>query len=118
MAHFAKIEFNTVTQVIVVDNMRCPGLLTNSEPLGQAFIANTLGLEGTWKQTSYNSSFRNSYAGAGYIWDETNDAFYAPPLFPSWMIDTNTWTWSAPVAYPTDGNDYMWNEATLSWDLV
>jgi hypothetical protein len=74
MAHFAKIENNLVTNVIVVSNEQAP-----TEVEGQAFIANTLKLEGIWKQTSYNNNFRGTYAGIGYTYDPVNDVFVAPP---------------------------------------
>jgi hypothetical protein len=81
MAYFAKIETGFVTQVISVSNDVC-GETTLEFPdtcaAGRAFIANTLKLEGTWKQTSYNSSFRGCFAGVGYTWDGTN--FVAPPV--------------------------------------
>jgi len=67
MAHFAKIENNVVQEVIVVSNDDCGGgEFPESEPIGQAFIANTLKFDGVWAQTSYNASFRNCYAGVGY----------------------------------------------------
>ena len=79
MAHFAKIEKNLVTQVITLSNEVC-GEPTLNFPdtcaAGRAFIANTLKLEGTWKQTSYNSSFRGCYAGIGYTWNGTD---FVPP---------------------------------------
>lgn len=66
MAHFAKIENNVVTQVIVVANDDCGGgTFPDSEPIGQAFIA-SLGIPGTWLQTSYNATFRNAYAGINF----------------------------------------------------
>lgn len=78
MAHFAKIENNVVTQVIVVSNNDCGGgRFPASEPIGQAFLA-SLGLDGDWKQTSYSGSFRNCYAGIGFIYDEETDDFVAP----------------------------------------
>lgn len=82
MAHFAKIEDNVVTQVIVVSNDVCgePTLeFPETEAMGQAFIANTLKLEGEWKQTSYNSNYRGIYAGIGFTYDAVNDVFVAPP---------------------------------------
>ena len=81
MAHFAKInQQNKVTEVIVVANSDCDDLpFPDSEPVGQAFIA-SLGLEGTWKQTSYNGNFRERYAGIGYTYDEANDEFVAPEV--------------------------------------
>lgn len=81
MAHFAKIENNIVTQVIVINNDVCgePTLdFPETENAGRAFIANTLKLEGTWKQTSYNGNFRGVYAGIGYTYDAVNDVFVAP----------------------------------------
>jgi len=82
MAHFAKIEDNVVTQVIVVGNDVCgePTLdFPDTCAAGRAFIANTLKLDGTWKQTSYNGNFRSTYAGIGYTYDAVNDVFVAPP---------------------------------------
>jgi hypothetical protein len=81
MAHFAKINSKQqVTEVIVVANSDCGNLeFPQSEAAGQAFIA-ALGLEGTWKQTSYNANFRGRYAGIGYTYDEANDEFVAPEV--------------------------------------
>jgi len=78
MAHFAKIENNVVTQVIVVSNDDCGGgNFPKSEPIGQAFIA-SIGLDGEWKQTSYNHNFRGRYAGIGSIYDAELDEFVGP----------------------------------------
>ena len=77
MAHFAKIENNTVTNVIVVSNESCNGgTFPESELAGQAFIA-LLGLDGLWLQTSYNANFRGCYAGIGYTYDADADVFVA-----------------------------------------
>ena len=71
MAHFAQVTDNIVESVIVVDNSDCDNLpFPESEPVGQAFIA-SLGLEGTWLQTSYSGSFRGVYAGLNYLFDPT-----------------------------------------------
>lgn len=83
MAYFAKLEDNIVVQVIGVSNDVCgePTLaFPETEPAGRAFIANTLKLDGTWKQTSYNNNFRGVYAGIGYTYDAVNDVFVAPPV--------------------------------------
>ena len=83
MAHFAKIENSLVTQVIVIGNDVCgePTLdFPDTEGAGRAFIANTLKLEGDWKQTSYNGNFRGTYAGVGYTYDPVADEFVAPPV--------------------------------------
>lgn len=78
MAHFAKIENNTVTQVIVVSNDDCGGGdFPTSEPIGQAFIA-SLGLDGLWLQTSYHANFRNCYASPSWTYDAQLDQFVAP----------------------------------------
>ena len=81
MAHFAQVnDSNVVQQVIVVSNDDCGGGdFPASEPVGQAFIA-SLGLTGTWKQTSYNGNFRARYAGIGMTYDAVLDEFVAPPV--------------------------------------
>lgn len=120
MAHFAEVnENNIVLRVLVVDDLH--------ESDGQNFLANTLGLGGTWLKTSYNTTagvhanggtpFRKNYAGIGFTYDEALDAFIAPKPFPSWILDEETCVYEAPVAMPTEGR-YSWNEETTSWDLV
>jgi hypothetical protein len=80
MAHFAKVENGLVTNVIVVNNDTLRDLdFPESEVVGQEFIA-SLGLDGTWKQTSYNGNFRAKYAGSGDTYDEELDEFVAPPV--------------------------------------
>ena len=118
MAHFAELdENNTVIRVIVVANKDCGDLdFPDSEPIGQAFIA-ALGLNGVWKQTSYNNNFRIRYASIGYTYDKDLDAFIAPKPYPSWLLGPDT-NWYAPTPMPTDGKPYIWNESTQSWDLV
>ena len=113
MAHFAKIQNSIVTQVIVVSNDDAPDPYPASEALGQAFIA-SLGLEGEWRQTSYNGTFRANYAGIGYTYDADADVFYAPQPFPSWVLDEN-WNWQAPHQAPDDGEEYGWDEETGDW---
>jgi len=115
MAHFAKIENNLVTQIIVVDNADCNGgEYPGSESIGQDFISN-MSLAGEWMQTSYNKNFRGNFAGIGYSYDESLDAFIPPKPYPSWvLVDYN---WKAPVDKPING-EYVWNEDTLSWDEI
>ena len=114
MAHFCKLENNIVTQVIVVANQ---DILDENgqenEQKGIDFCSNLLG--GTWKQTSYNGNIRKNYAGVGYTYDETLDAFIAPKPFNSWVLDETTAQWKAPVNMPTDDKRYTWDEATTSW---
>jgi len=83
------------------------------EEIGIAFCSNLLG--GTWLQTSYNARIRKHYAGIGYTYDETLDAFIAPKPFASWLLDKDKAEWKAPVDYPTDDKRYTWDEAKTSW---
>ena len=120
MAHFAQLnENNLVTQVIVVNNATVDNLpFPESEPVGVAFCQSLYGADTIWKQTSYNGNFRANYAGIGYTYNLTLDAFVPPQPYPSWLLNTTTVQWEAPVPYPTDGEMYVWDEATLSWVLL
>jgi hypothetical protein len=114
MAHFAQLENNIVTKVIVVANQTILDENGNeSEQIGIDFCSNLLG--GTWIQTSYNSNIRKNFAGIGYIYDEGRDAFIAPKPYNSWLLEETTCQWKAPVDMPTDGKVYSWNEETLTW---
>ena len=62
--------------------------------------------------------FRGNYGQTGFTWDAVNQVFYAPQPYPSWVLNESTWLWQAPVPYPTDGNQYYWDESTLSWVLI
>lgn len=119
MAHYAKvltIDNSTkfyVEQVIVAD---------------AEFIAQQ---PGKWIQTSYNTKgnvhygpdgqpdggvpLRANYAGVGHTYDIVNDVFYGPSPFPSWVLNTTSWLWEAPVPKPDDGKMYAWDEANLQW---
>ena len=78
MAHFARISAGIVRQVITLANDDCGGGdFPDSEAVGQAFIA-SIGLDGEWRQTSYNSNFRGTYAGQGFTFDSDADEFVAP----------------------------------------
>jgi hypothetical protein len=111
MAHFAKIFNDIVESVIVISNNDCGSEFPASEPVGQAFIA-SLGLDGEWKQTSYNHNFRKQYAGIGYTYDADADVFILPKPFPSWSLDNNH-DWQAPTLRPDVA--FYWNEESLSW---
>ena len=109
MAHFAELDdVNTVLRVIVVAD--------EYEDDGEQWCADLLG--GRWKQTSYHGRIRVRYAGVGYTYDETLDAFIGPQPYPSWTLDPDTTDWIAPAPLPDDGRSYRWNEETLAWDLV
>ena len=104
MAHFAKINnTNTVTEIIVSEQD-----FINSGKVGDSFL---------WIQTSYSKSFRKNFAGNGYTYDKTRDAFIPPKPYGSWILIEDTCQWEAPVAYPTDGKIYEWNEEDKRWDL-
>jgi hypothetical protein len=114
MAHFAKIEDNLVTQVIVVDNSDILDESNNeSEALGIKICQDLLG--GTWVQTSYNGNIRKNYAGIGYTYDSSRDAFIDPSPYASWVLNETTCKYEAPIAYPSDGKHYKWNEETTNW---
>ena len=118
MAHFAQLnEENLVTQVIVVANQDTADQDgVENEAIGIEFCTNLLG--GTWKQTSYNANIRKNYAGVGYKYDATLDAFIPPQPFASWVLDEDKAQWKAPIDYPTEEGRFTWNEATLTWDLI
>jgi hypothetical protein len=118
MAHFAKIdENNIVTQVVVVDNKDTSDASgVEKEHIGAAHLEKILG--GTWKQTSYNGNLRKNYAGIGYSFDAQRNAFISPKPFNSWVLVEETCQWTAPVAMPTDGKMYVWNEDNLGWEEI
>ena len=127
MGYFARVNNGVVEQVISAS---------------QDFIDSYVSTEpGEWVKTSYNTrggvhyardengqiteasedqskALRKNYAGVGYIYDVDRDAFYEPQPFPSWTLNETTCQWEAPVAYPDDGEKYVWNEETQSWDAV
>jgi len=121
MAHFAEIDAEgIVLRVLVVADAQ--------EDRGQEFLADDLGLGGTWKKTSYNTvggvhsnggtPYRKNYAGIGFKYDAGKDAFIPPKPYASWTLDEGTCLWEAPVAYPSGEGMYTWNEDTTSWDEV
>jgi len=114
MAHFAKLdENNVVTEVVVVGNDMILENGVESEQKGKDYLNDLFGVA-TWVQTSYNGSMRKQYAGIGFTYDQGNDVFIKRQPFTSWTLDSN-FDWQAPVAYPTDGNQYVWDEDSLSW---
>ena len=120
MTHFAKCLDGKVIQIIVAEP-EFFNTFVDSSP-------------GQWIQTSYNTrggihygqdgqpdggvALRGNYAGIGYTYDAAHDVFYAPQPFASWTLDQTTWLWNAPVAYPTDGQMYGWDEPTVSLKLA
>jgi hypothetical protein len=105
MAYFAEIDQNNVVvRVLSVPN--------TEEHRGQEFLANDLGLNGTWIQTSFNNNIRKQFAGIGYTYDNASDVFIAPQPFASWSLDTNH-DWQPPIPKP-EGRHY-WDEKTQEW---
>jgi len=126
MAHYAQLdESNIVTQVIVVSNRDCIDENGNEvEEIGIAFCKKLLGAETNWKQTSYNNNIRVRYASIGHSYDEELDAFIPPKPFASWILNTETADWDAPVAPPqlTEAEIeahslYVWDEENGKWFL-
>lgn len=117
MAHFAKLnDQNIVIDVNVVSNETINNLaFPDSEPVGIEFLIKWSGGYSNWKQTSYNASFRKNFAGIDFSYDANLDAFVPSKPYPSWLLDTNTAQWQAPIPYPSDGKYYRWNEETQSW---
>ena len=123
MGHYAKVVDGKVTQVIVAE-----------ADFFNTFVDTS---PGTWLKTSYNTrggihyepdsntpspdqtkSLRKNYAGIGYSYDLTLDAFIPPKPYPSWVLDEQTCLWNAPVPMPTEGGPYIWDETTQSWVAV
>ena len=114
MAHFAKLgKGNIIERVEVVSND-----IATTEQAGVEFLQNLYKDRAVWKQTSYNGNIRKNFAGINYKYDETRDAFIPPKPYNSWTLNETTCRWEAPVAYPTDGQNYTWNETNQTWELV
>ena len=111
MSHFAKVENNIVTQVIVAEQ--------------DVIDSGLFGNPAAWIQTSYNTHggihvlggtpLRKNFAGIGYTYDPTLDAFIPPQPWPSWVLDENRCRWEAPIPRPDDTYTWIWDEPTLSW---
>lgn len=104
MAHFAKLNNNIVTDVLVAEQN-----FINSGLTGDSFL---------WVQTSYSGSFRKNFAGVGDTYDKAKDAFIPPKPYPSWLLVEDTCQWKAPTDIPTDGRAYKWNESTTAWVAI
>jgi hypothetical protein len=116
MAHFAKLdENNIVVQVIVAGD--------EYESTGEQLYAETVG--GVWKRTSYNTvsgthrnngtAFRGNYAGIGFTYDETLDAFIPPKPFNSWVLNESIFNWVPPIPVPDASTSWMWDEENQTW---
>ena len=128
MAHFAELDiFKKVIKVIVVDDKDTQDKNGNEvESIGSKYLHDGFG--GTWIRTSYNTEdgahkldgtpFRKNYAGRGYTYDDIRDAFIPSKPYANWTLNESTCQWDPPTPYPDDGQEYEWNEAEASWDLV
>jgi hypothetical protein len=117
MAYFTRLDkANQVISVEAVNNeVITDGDGVEQEQLGIDFLTQLYGGVGWYKQTSYNSTFRKNYAGVGYTYNKTRDAFIPPQPYPSWLLNEDTCQWDAPTPHPDDGKMYEWDESTLSW---
>ena len=131
MAHFAKLGVgNIIERVELVSNN-----IATTEQAGVEFLQNLYSDRAAWKQTSFNTKggahktggtpFRKNFAGIGYTYDQTRDAFIPPRPFNSWTLNETTCLWEAPIPKPEltqeqidNRNYYEWNEANQTWDLV
>jgi hypothetical protein len=114
MSHYAKVIDGRVEQVIVVER--------------DVLNTGIFGDPNQWIQTSYNTHggqhllggtpLRKNFAGVGFVYDPALDAFYTPQPYPSWLLDSETCFWHAPVPYPNDGKYYTWDESTVNWKEI
>lgn len=108
MSHWAELDENNIVLRVVVGD--------NDDPYGdQGGMKIKALLGGTWVQTSYSGSFRKNFAGIGYTYDETLDAFIPPQPFSSWTLDTETCAWVPPIPYPEGQSLHIWDEQQLAW---
>jgi|TARA_B110000971_G_C20002560_1_gene497552 hypothetical protein len=127
MAHFAKIGTgNIIEKVEVVSND-----IAVTEQAGIDFLNNLYNTRDIWVQTSYNGNIRKNFAGIGYTYDQTRDAFIGPKPYNSWVLNEDTCLWEAPTSYPntftksltnsegdTIPDKYYWHEQTQTWILI
>ena len=116
MAHYAILDDNNVVVQVIVG-------IENDERDWEDYYGG--------KQTSYNTrggvhygqdgnpdsgtALRKNYAGIGFIYDSTRDAFYEPKPYPSWTLNETSCLWEPPTAMPDDDNLYKWDEDTTAW---
>ena len=119
MASFAKIGLNNkVIEVLSVHNNELKDSNgVEQEVNGIDFLTKLTGWS-IWVQTSYNGNIRKNHAGIGYTYDEDRDAFIPKKPYASWILNEETCQWEAPSAMPDDGEKYVWNESTTTWDIV
>jgi hypothetical protein len=102
--YWAKINNGLVEKVIIAN-----------EDFFDTFVDDSAG---TWLETKIDGSIRKNYAGIGYTYDSTRDAFIPPKPYESWTLNESTCQWESPVAYPDATKLYNWNETDQTWDEV
>ena len=119
MKYFSKLGLNNkvVSVITVHENNLKDSNQVEHESLGISFLQETLG-NANYIQCWIDGSKRKNMAGIGYTYDEDRDAFIPKKPYSSWILNETTCTWEAPINYPEDGNDYIWNETTSNWDLI
>jgi hypothetical protein len=110
--HFAKVENGIVTQVIVAEQD-----VIDSGIFGHGWVQTSYNTHGG-VHANGNTPLRKNYAGIGFTYDEQRDAFIPPKPYPSWTLNESTCLWDCPVAMPTEGGPYTWNETNQSWDAA
>lgn len=105
MAWYAKIENSKVAEVTFVAD------LLDSNWLYREF-------GGTWLKCDDQGAIRSIFPAVGFAYDKDKDAFFPPQPFASWAYDEAKKYWVSPVAYPTDGKRYRWDEAVKNWIAV
>lgn len=109
MSYWAEIDENNIVLRVTVGN---------DEHIDEGYHWLVGNLGGRWIKTSFNGSIRKNFASVGFTYDEERDAFIAPKTFDSWILNEDTCIWEAPIAYPSDGGSYEWNEENLTWQLI
>ena len=117
MAHFAQLDNNNiVTTIIVVHNNELLDQDGNEvEQKGIDFCKSLFGQDTNWIQTSYNGNFRKNYASGGGTYNKELDAFISQKPYTSWILNTDTCKWEAPIPKPDQNTMYIWNEEILNW---
>lgn len=115
MAHFAKLDENNIVEMVIfINNSDCLDDQGNeSEEIGISFCSSII--DGIWLQTSYSSQIRKNYAGIGFTYDVSRNAFIPPKPFNSWLLIEETCQWMPPSPRPDDGKAYNWIEESLAW---
>ncbi len=121
MAHYAFLDENNVVTHVIVGKDEGEDGIDWEEFYGAVRTSyNTIG--GIYRDPETNQpavdqgkAFRKNFAGIGYTYDKTRDAFIPPKPFESWLLNEDTCCWDPPVPYPTDGKVYYWDETSLSW---